>query len=246
MKSLDIVSSSSSSDISLSGKSIKCGEDIINNLTSNERPLYLSELLTRINRRNLSIPMLRVIKNGKLYQYLGNYGRDASRPTLPLVNTEDNSNIVNIFPELLLDNFNLDELYSNVLNMKAIDGKTFYNSSKVVVDFLTSTITVDYLSDKEYTNTVSLIDVQKKLTTPGISCMVDLSVKYTKKDEEVIYYKNLTFNAFTIGEEEDFDFISSLDNEVTVEYVGGIVRVIPETLDIEECIISNCILTYGM
>ena len=35
------------------------------------------------------------------------------------------------------------------------------------------------------------------------------------------------------------------NSDVLVEYVDGVVRVIPGSDEVGECIISNCLVTYG-
>lgn len=235
MKLLDLVTGMS--PISLGGLNIMSDGVPVNNLSSNERPLLLSELLLRLKYMNLGIPGMKVVDSeGNLYNYLGEF-KDPDGTLVPTLSNPESK--VPVFPEYSLSEFDLQNLYSKVLSMKKIDGKTFYNSSKVIVDFLESTITLDYLSDKEYTNVISLVDIRKKAVQQGVSCIIDLTVKYTKENS-VIYCKNHTF---TLG---DINFSSSLDGDIRIEYVDGIVRVVPELLNIKECIISNCVLTYGM
>lgn len=122
--------------------------------------------------------------------------------------------------------------------------KTLYSSSKMVVDILNDQIVVDLIEPDQYTSSIDLQRVEKKMIQPGLSAKVDLSVKYTKGTS--ICAKDLTFEAFSYDDTtlKRNDFISRFDSDVIVEYVDGVVRVIPIVIDVTECIISNCVVTY--
>lgn len=249
---LDIVTSSSNS-IAVSGKSIVLieGKDqkVIDHLSSNDRPLLLSELDMRMENRRWGYPFIKCVQETSEGSVYGghiptklNFGDNNMFFPLPIIDKSDYSVCSDITSSTTFAS--IETLYKNMLIMKESDGVTFYSSSKIIVDFLNSSIALDLINEDEYTNTISLINVEKKLNLPDISCKVDLTIKYVK---DGIYCRDLTFKAFKLLNEglvRD-DFVSSLDGDVIVEYVDGIVRVVPEVPEISECIISNCILTYG-
>jgi hypothetical protein len=137
--------------------------------------------------------------------------------------------------------------------MEVLANVSLYNSAKMEVDLTAEgnpSITVDLIEDGKYTNSVSLVGVEKKYTYPGLTGIVDLSVKYTVED--VIHVRDLKFEAFKYYDAGDqgikskaTDFINTA-SDVTIEYVDGIVRVIPRSSKVDECIISNCVVTYGI
>jgi hypothetical protein len=151
----------------------------------------------------------------------------------------------------VIDNFN-NVYYNNVISMKEQSGVTLYSSSKVVVDIVNGSVSIDLVEDDVYTNTISLVGIETKISKANLSGKIDLTVKYTK--EGIISGQDLTFKAFKYTNTESpeltrDDFISPLgsmsDPDVMVEYVDGVIRVIPESSSVDECVISNCVLTYG-
>lgn len=137
------------------------------------------------------------------------------------------------------------ELQKTVQEMKETDGKTFYNSSKIIVDFLSKSISIDLMTDDSYTNTVSLVPIIEHQKTPGLTAKADLSIKYSKGNETCA--SDLTFEAFRyIGSTlSTKNYVRDINSEVLVEYLDGVIRVIPKSSQINECIISNCVVTYG-
>ena len=195
-----------------------------------------------------TVPVLSVIKDGFSYKKLDTkrYVKNLS-PEQNDVEFIDTTNIVDYS-----GNFSsgeglrkLSEFQKTVQEMKEADGKTFYNSSKVIVDFLSKSISIDLMTEDSYTNTVSLLPVIEKHKTSGLTAKVDLNVRYSK--ENVIYSRELTFEAFKY-EGSTFNtesFIKKLNSDIFIEYLNGVIRVIPESPLVNECIISNCIVTYG-
>lgn len=240
---IDLVTPNNKEGISISGKSIICDGNIVDHLNSNERPLLLSELVMRMSNRNWGYPIIKTCNENQFSGYYGEMSFGESNKYFPIPEIKNPQfPVCSDYPSS--DQSDLEKIYRDVLAMKEIEGITFYSSSKVTVDFLNSSITLNLLEDGDYTNTISLINIEKKLNTSGISCKVDLTVKYVKNG---IYCRDLTFKAFEIkeGSVERDDFISSLDGDIMIEYIDGIIRVIPEIQEVGECIISNCILTYG-
>ncbi len=101
-----------------------------------------------------------------------------------------------------------------------------------------------------YTNIVNLnhyvntIDQQKILVKLGIS--------YSKQNSEVIntYYKNISFIPFNFAynaEKEVYEaisdnFIKKINNDITIEYINGCIRLFSINPDVIECIIDFCYL----
>ena len=41
------------------------------------------------------------------------------------------------------------------------------------------------------------------------------------------------------------DYIEEIGSDIVIECVNNIIRVVSKSTDIDECIISNCTITYG-
>lgn len=293
----------------------------ISNTSSNKRPIYLSELAKRLEKRGWNIPIRRVISNrdkeesclpwnyeevnpapnkgkegnwdwdweeednqdnnnppdldkpigdGKnnwgcstyLYakqlsllpgfcdpinnemdQGLGSYIFSSNKHTPKSIITYiDNSGGQALNVKQLIDKY-----HKAIKKMKEKEGETLYNSSKVVIDFLKNSVLVNLVTEDEYTNTISLRELESSLAFPGLIGKIDLCVKYTKSG--VIHGQDLVFEAFKYPESDitapEMPRFTSYLGDVLVEYVDGIIRVIPEALDVDECIISKCTLSYG-
>lgn len=129
---------------------------------------------------------------------------------------------------------------------------TVFNSSKIVVNILDNQIIMDLVDKDEYTNSVSLKKYIDKSIKAGLSGKIDLSIEYSKEGN--IFGKDFTFEAFNYEKLEDDNnpqlniknrTFNINSNEVIVEYLDGVIKVLPQSKSIDECIISNCLLTYG-
>lgn len=142
----------------------------------------------------------------------------------------------------------LEETFKELFgNMNATEEVYFFNSSKNIVDILNSTVTFELIkaNSDTYTDTLSLNELISYSSAPGISGKVDLTVLYSKGDN--IYTHDFTFKAFsynTSGLEND-NFIESINNDVQLEYINGVIKVAPIRNGVNECIINNCTITYG-
>jgi hypothetical protein len=284
MKILDFINDSGSLSVENFVLSNSSSSDIpVNNLSSDERPIFMSEFIQRLLNRGWNIPIRRVVRTivslppdnpwddeiivravrpmytkTTLLGVVSGFCDDSSdvdvtKGVYKAPDSNSGKNVVLLQDKVVISpeqvtNFT-ENYYKGVLKMKENDGITLYSSSKVVVDFLNNSITVDLIADDEYTNTISLVNVEKKLAKKNLSAKIDLTVNYTKNGE--LFGQDLTFEAFRYsGASNNIvanrnNFISYVNNEVVVEYIDGIIRVIPDSSNIDECIINNCVLTYG-
>ena len=79
-----------------------------------------------------------------------------------------------------------------------------------------------------------------------------MSIQYSKVDDKsVIYSNDITFNGFstvTSNNKLSINFnniTQTVNDEVIVEFIDGLIRLFPNKDNILECIISNCTITYG-
>lgn len=186
--------------------------------------------------------------------------------------TEEEKRKFNNYLEYLKNNKdeNLKEIY-NLYNSMNSNEIYLYSTSKNIVDILNNSITVEiipYNSDI-YTNTVDLTGLINYSISPGISTKIDLGIQYSKNEtryeeiesskegaekkivvinEEKLYSKETTFagpgydqNGKLISK----DYIEPIGNDVVIECINNIIRVVSKSTNIDECIISNCTITYG-
>lgn len=185
---------------------------------------------------------------------------DVSRP----LHVKEASNIIKlhnikgIFEKLDYTKFDIDTIDSDTvqrmeqeLNKIKLNNTmefSFYDSSLKSIDLSNSTKTVDLVRvDSDiYTNTIDLNNLIECIGVPGTSSFIDLNIQYSNIDGKV-------FNKSTFLEGFKYDDNGKLvgDNiiqdlgDVELTYVDGIITVIAKTLNIIECIINKCTITYG-
>ncbi len=108
-------------------------------------------------------------------------------------------------------------------------------------------VSIDLIkSFDSYTNTVSLNELINYSTDADLTCKVDLTVLYSKNG--VIYNHHTTFTAFDYDSNNAlniYNTVEDISNSVQLEYINGIIKVIPISRDVDECIINNCTVIYG-
>lgn len=133
----------------------------------------------------------------------------------------------------------------------------FYRSSKDSIDIPNGTIVkdiIDYGSDI-YTNTVCFTEIARHAAHKDLSAKVDLTIQYTKMDRRAsiettgphIYSRDITFEGFNNKDCKLTynNFVEEIERDVNIEYINGILKVMPLTENVIECIIRKCTITYG-
>lgn len=182
--------------------------------------------------------------------------------------TEKEKSQFNSYLDYLKNNKNnyLKEIY-NLYNSMNNNEIYLYSTSKNVVDILNNSITIDVIpfNSDIYTNTVDLTELMNYSVSPGVSTKIDLSIQYSKyetryvedpKDKEKLilvgneklYSKETTFSGPRYNKQGELiskDYIEEIGSDIVIECVNNIIRVVSKSTDIDECIISNCTITYG-
>lgn len=231
---------------------IKRDGELVINKDNPKRPILVSELLNKLYSRNLNIGVSKFIA-------------DDSGKNIGIVNKEGTWKNVDFKNMILVDDIPLDHAvcapvserlktidseYTQFMNMIEYNKKVdLYNSSKMTVDVLTGAVSFNMVEPEEYTNSVDLTRLTKRLKyseNATISGRVELSVKYSLLGNSTLFGEDLTFEAFTFknNTKDSADFTSDLEGVVEVEYVNGIVRAFPISDKVGECIISSCVVTY--
>lgn len=182
--------------------------------------------------------------------------------------TEKEKSQFNSYLDYLKNNKNnyLKEIY-NLYNSMNNNEIYLYSTSKNVVDILNNSITIDVIpfNSDIYTNTVDLTELMNYSVSPGVSTKIDLGIQYSKYEtryvedpedkeklilvgNEKLYSKETTFSGSRYNKQGELiskDYIEEIGSDIVIECVNNIIRVVSKSTDIDECIISNCTITYG-
>ena len=174
--------------------------------------------------------------------------------------TEEEKTQFNSYLDYLKNNKNnyLKEIY-NLYNSMNNNEIYLYSTSKNVVDILNNSITIDVIpfNSDIYTNTVDLTELINYSVSPGVSTKIDLGIQYSKYEDkeklilvgnEKLYSKETTFSGPRYNKQGELvskDYIEEIGSDIVIECINNIIRVVSKSTDIDECIISNCTITYG-
>lgn len=146
-----------------------------------------------------------------------------------------------------------------------------YSRPKNIVNVLENSIVIDVIpySSDVYTNTVDIGKLIGYAVSPGISTKIDIGVQYSKNvPEEIIdqetgivteinyveklYSKESSFFGFKYVSGDNGipvlvnnSYVEDVGGDVVIEYADSVIRAIPKSNDVDECIISSCTVTYG-
>lgn len=214
---------------------ISCESDL-------RKPIHLSYLKLKLQQRSWNNPLRRhVTPTGNLAVRMDNL----TDPIDTLDQTGDSGIIISNLSGVDEDSIK-NKLNSIITDMEK-NNIYLYDVSHSVIDLLRNTVMykiIDYDSDV-YTNTISLNNVSYGLVYPGCRGRVELSVQYSKGDK--IYSHDTMFETLINDSKKIIieDFRKTINNDVVIEYVGNVIKVLPISSEVDECIISDCILTYG-
>lgn len=232
-----------------------------------DRSIYCSELLKKIKKSNWFLHK-RLVIDGALDKFDIKLLPDESKFPQPIyymidsglkdlqqVNTSDDLDIFEfnniwgsifnkINPELAT------QWETQINNMLESNEIYLYNSSKGIINILESSKEVNLMENSSdiYTDTLDLRSIFFGETlNENIKNKVDLSIQYSILGDDKIYSTDVCFNGFSFKDSKlvSNDFIKKINEEVIIEYLNGIIRVIPNSDKVLECIINSCIVTYG-
>jgi hypothetical protein len=145
------------------------------------------------------------------------------------------SGVTNTFNEIFGDQKGERELKINRSTKNQID---IVESSKTIIP-------IDSSSTSIYTSTLDLNDSIHHAILPGLSAKVDVTFMYSTND--FIGGGDVTFSAFKYNEEKELikENIVFDKGKVIIEYINGIIRIFPVSNDVNECILSDVVITYG-
>jgi hypothetical protein len=138
------------------------------------------------------------------------------------------------------------------INEQEVDfGTAYYYGLLSSRDLVRNISVIDLVEEggSKYTNILNLgelIERTSELSSEyaDCSCLITVGVEYTKSG--VVYKENFTFEPFRVesGALQETNIKKSFSGDVTLEFVKLCLRLFPDSLDVTECIISNCHVVY--
>lgn len=228
----------------------------ITNESSRYRPIRMSELKKLLESRDWNITERKYVRVSDDNVYLKlKVGISSSGPVDIIDSTLDRQNDVvvgiTVCNEGYLSSASKEQFnneYKTELENMTGNEIYIYNSSRNVVDFINNSIVINaikYDSDS-YTNTLNLDDLINNSAHSGISSKVDLTIQYSKGSS--IINHDTAFEAFRFGDDNNLEsnnFVEDINSDVILEYINNTIKVMPNSDDVNECIIRNCTITYG-
>lgn len=227
----------------------------LNNFNSPDRPVTVRELFSKLDSRDWNMQdRVFINKDRKLQISEGSSNSGFSDTGTYSITLESERTREKPTPAGRGSIESCKKIHKKVVklfkDMEDKNSKYLFESSKISFDILNDSVTLDLIDSGQYTNTLSLVNLFKKVVGPNVAAKVDLSIKYSKNG--VLSSHNMVFEAFCYpSDPEDVlkytgsDFTRTVNNDIVVEYIDNTIRLVPINPDIDECIISNCTVTYG-
>ena len=193
MKNLDILGESGSL-LYLNKHGILVNQEeatVVDNFFSPFRPIYVSELVNKLNQRYWHAPIRRTVRD------------DGSVLAMSSCNTISNSSGVldmsdkgTVFRQE--SNFqstpdftqfkNIVQIFNNMQESNSV---YLFSSSQYSVDILNNSMTLDLVQPEQYTNMVNVSNILQKGGSSDIDIIIELSISYSISGN--VYCKSLTF-----------------------------------------------------
>lgn len=215
------------------------------------RPIHLSELSRKLKSRGWNIGHRSFLVDGELWD-----GLEVIPEYLPskALLSSGLSKRVSWGTDLRLvyNEIKSESKYEKILEEMTGQEINLFSTSTRGIDLVSGKQTIDVVSinGDSYTNMISLVPLKEHIISEGISAKVDLMIAYVSSGSPLYHYT--TFQAFSYEKGKNGEvglveepWIEDVGEDVRVEYVNGILRVLPLTSKITECIISNCTVEYG-
>lgn len=103
-----------------------------------------------------------------------------------------------------------------------------------------------------YQSTIDLNCLLNLSKHENTTAFVRINIKYTKGPDQDLYSINKSFDLFRYMKDDNNntvlvndDFTMEINQDITLEYIGGVLRLFPESNEINEYIIDSCTVEYG-
>lgn len=247
-------------------------EKITLNQNDENKIIRCSELIQKLINYDWLIPKRLLIDDMKIkegdFDVIKVIKREESLSPLytiqvPVQNVEDSNDYMYVTkPDSLTDSIfeeqwefifsdipNGENIKKQIENMASNEEIYLYNTSKKEFDLLgndSNSINLINFDSDIYTNLVDIKSIINRLVlSKDTSAKVDLSIQYSIGSD--IYNFDTTFSGFSINNKviKFNNFIQNVNDSIMIEITNGVIRLFPINESIKECIISNCVVTYG-
>lgn len=147
--------------------------------------------------------------------------------------------------ETSIDN-QVKEVFGNNIDLDY--SKEFHNSlGEYSSDLINSTVTIELVSSLMYTDSLNINESIIKACNPGDSAKLDITYMYSKGGR--IYSGMQTNQAFKYLDSGDLLCINWETRlgggDIQLEFVSGVLKIYPVSSEVDEAIISDCVMTVG-
>jgi len=238
---------------------------IIGEGSSRFRPIHCSELNDKLIKRGYNLVGTRFIRRDESGSLTSELWYDITTPSnvIPVVNTKslylnENNEEVAIENSIKIcgsdfSNTEIQDEFNSIFGeMNAMNEIQFYSSSMSTVNLINDVVELDLIrpDSDSYTSVLNLSDLTYYNAKPGISCVLNITVEYSKSGK--IYTQDFIIPAFHYNKSDDntpilniSNYISSINGDIQIEYIDKTLRLNPLNSEIDECIIYKCTATYG-
>jgi hypothetical protein len=247
--------------------SYKTEDDIIvlSEGSSRFRPIHCSELDVKLKKRGYNLVGTRFIRRDESGSLTSELWYDTTKPdaSIPGVDTvsivQDENSQIRTLPGMIRVSGSdypsalIQEEYNSIFGqMNTINEIQFYSSSMSTVNLIENLVELDLIrpDSDTYTSVLNLNELTYYNAKPGISCVLDITIQYSKGVN--IYSRDLTIPAFHYNRADDntpildvTNYLTEINGDVQVEYIDKTLRVEPLHSEVDECIIYRCTATYG-
>ena len=207
----------------------------VTNESSKFRSVHCSELYENLKDRDWNITERRYVNNSEeLMIKILKGSSDVDSISVDSSNIGIKACNLNGISEDDKESFRTE--YENILSDMKNNEIYLYSSIKKMIDLMDNTIVIELVRPEFYTNSLNLEELIKK--NYGNFAKIDISIQYTKNEK--VFNFCTSFNGIPI-----VNFMENINKDLALEVINGVIRIIPKSSKIKECIISNCTVTYG-
>ena len=112
-------------------------------------------------------------------------------------------------------------------------------------DLINSSVTIELVSPLTYTDSLNINESIIRACNPGDSAKLDITYMYSKGGR--IYSGMQTTQAFKYLDSGDLSCMNweTRLGDIQIEFVSGVLKIYPVSSEVEEAIVSDCVMTVG-
>lgn len=242
---IEIVSGSSNNcDIYINSNELYCEKNLVRDTKDGSRALYFQEAAKIVDDHNIKgiFSSIYVIDEDKGELKT----RSSSDSSETIFETYHIGGVDNITNETKAEILEIATAFSQ--HSETQEDLAYYDSCISKVNFDNSSVTFDVFDPTSdiYTSQISLDSLYNisKVKSEKLTAIADLILQYsTFTNPKEIISVNTFLEVFNNGER--INIVQELDDNINLNYINGQISVVPLNLNVAECIIAKCTITYG-